>query len=191
MSGDRGEDLARNLRRLRELRSLSQEAMARLAGIPRATWTHLESGAANPTLSVLTRVAAALRVSLEELVAPPLAECRMFRSADLKERTRGDARIRQMIPDPTPGLELERLELPARGTLVGSPHTPGTREYLTCESGSLELAVAGGTWTLAPGDLVVFRGDQRHSYRNPGRGRAIGYSVVLLAPGSGTESWSS
>jgi hypothetical protein len=27
----------------------------------------------------------------------------------------------------------------------------------------------------------VFRGDQRHSYRNPGREAAVGYSVVLLA----------
>jgi hypothetical protein len=29
---------------------------------------------------------------------------------------------------------------------------------------------------------VVFRGDQRHSYRNPGARPAVGYSVVLLAP---------
>jgi hypothetical protein len=35
-------------------------------------------------------------------------------------------------------------------------------------------------YALDPGDVVVFRGDQRHSYRNPGRGGAIGYSVVLL-----------
>jgi hypothetical protein len=34
---------------------------------------------------------------------------------------------------------------------------------------------------LSPGDVVVFQGDQRHSYRNPGRVPAVGYSVVLLA----------
>mgnify|MGYP003694347431 CR=1 FL=1 len=45
---------------------------------------------------------------------------------------------------------------------------PGTREYLTCEQGEIQLAVAGEQWRLTAGDVVVFRGDQRHSYRNPG-----------------------
>jgi hypothetical protein len=31
--------------------------------------------------------------------------------------------------------------------------------------------------------VVVFRGDQRHSYRNHAGRAAVGYSVVLLAPG--------
>jgi hypothetical protein len=30
--------------------------------------------------------------------------------------------------------------------------------------------------------VVVFRGDQRHSYRNPGRVAAVAYSVVAFAP---------
>jgi len=29
---------------------------------------------------------------------------------------------------------------------------------------------------------VSFRADQRHSYANPARTSAVGYSVVLLAP---------
>jgi len=28
----------------------------------------------------------------------------------------------------------------------------------------------------------VFRGDQRHSYFNPGRGTAVGSSVVMMKP---------
>ncbi len=43
------------------------------------------------------------------------------------------------------------------------------------------VAPAGTQWTVGPGDVLVFRGDQRHSYRNPGRDAAVGYSVVLLA----------
>ena len=58
---------------------------------------------------------------------------------------------------------------------------PGTREYFTCESGVVVVAVAGTQWTVTPGDVLVFRGDQRHSYRNSGKDSAVGYSVVLLA----------
>ena len=59
---------------------------------------------------------------------------------------------------------------------------PGTREYLACEAGTIVLAAAGERWTLRAGDVVVFRGDQRHSYVNPGAAIAVGYSVVLLVP---------
>lgn len=34
----------------------------------------------------------------------------------------------------------------------------------------------------ATGDVVVFRGDQRHGYHNPGRDEAIAYSVIAFAP---------
>ncbi|HEY4012372.1 MAG TPA: cupin domain-containing protein [Polyangiaceae bacterium] len=71
--------------------------------------------------------------------------------------------------------------LPARARMNGIPHTPGTTEYLTCESGRIVLVADGGSFELAPGDVVVFRGDQRHSYANPDDRSAVGYSVVVLA----------
>ena len=37
-------------------------------------------------------------------------------------------------------------------------------------------------WTLTPGDVVVFRGDQKHGYRNPGATATVAYSVVAFAP---------
>ena len=74
------------------------------------------------------------------------------------------------------------MEFAPVARLSGIPHTPGTREYLTCDSGEIVLTAGGEQWSLAPGDVVSFRGDQRHSYANPGRVRAVGYSVVLLAP---------
>ena len=72
--------------------------------------------------------------------------------------------------------------------LAGIPHPPGTREYLTCESGSIELSESGQSWLLNPGDVVVFRGDQKHGYRNPGPRRTVAYSVVVIAPISNLTS---
>ena len=69
--------------------------------------------------------------------------------------------------------------------MSGVPHTPGTREYLTCEVGEVEVSVAGQTWLVGPGDVVVFRGDQKHGYRNLGDVDAIAYSVVAIAPAPG------
>ena len=174
--------LASNLKQLREARGLTQDQMARLAGIPRATWGHLESGAANPTLQVLHKAALALQVPLEELTASPRAVGRLYTQDALATHKQGDGTVRKLLPDPIPGVVIDRMEIPAGGRIPGVPHMPGTREYLTCEQGEIQLAVAGEEWRLRAGDVVVFRGDQRHSYRNPGTRTAVGYSVVLLVP---------
>lgn len=174
--------LAANVRGIREARGLSQQQIAKLAGIPRATWSHLESGAANPTLAVLTRVADALQVRLDELLASPRTPVRHLRAAELPTRQRGAVKIRKLLPEPLAGLDLERMVLPPGARMAGVPHGPGTREYLACERGTIELHAAGEGFRLDAGDVVVFRGDQRHGYHNPGRDEAIAYSVIAFAP---------
>ncbi|HEU0202120.1 MAG TPA: XRE family transcriptional regulator [Burkholderiaceae bacterium] len=181
MDAELGTRIAANVRQLREARGLSQEQMAKIAGVPRATWTHLESGAANPTLAVLHRTAASLQVSIEELLAAPHVGGELFRRETLRTRTQGQARVRRLLPHAIPGMEMDRIELPPGGRMPGVPHTPGTREYLTCEAGEIILAAGGERWHLQAGDVLAFRGDQRHSYANPGRRDAVAYSVVVLA----------
>ncbi len=172
--------LAENVRQLRRLRGKTQLQMAGLANLPRATWANLESGSANPTLAVLHAVAGALGVSLEELLAPPRASARLWPRGSLPLRQRGKVRVHKLLPDPVPGMEIDRIELPAGSRMTGIPHTPGTREYLACEAGQIELVASGERYLLHEGDVVAFRGDQRHSYTNNAAGLAIGYSVVLF-----------
>jgi transcriptional regulator with XRE-family HTH domain len=181
METDVAARLGANIAQLRETRGVTQQQMAKLAGVPRATWANLESGNANPTLSVLHRAAMALQVTMEELIRTPRPAVKHFPASAVPVKTRGSVAIRKLLPDPIPGMEIDRMELPAGARLVGIPHVPGTTEYLTCERGTMVLVASGESWTLAPGDVVVFRGDQRHSYANPGDRVAVGYSVVVLA----------
>ncbi|MBS2017347.1 MAG: helix-turn-helix transcriptional regulator [Deltaproteobacteria bacterium] len=173
--------LARNVKTLREARGYTQAQMAKLASLPRATWANLESGAANPTLAVLDRVATAFQVTIEELVAAPRSEAKHYPLASIHVKLRGAVAVRKLLPDPIPGMEIDRIELPAKAKMIGVPHTPGTREYLTCESGELVLVASGEEYRLSAGDVVAFRGDQRHSYVNPSTRPAVAYSVVVIA----------
>jgi transcriptional regulator with XRE-family HTH domain len=174
--------LAENVRSLREQRGLTQQQIAKIAGVPRATWGNLESGEANPTLQVLTKVAAALQVRLEELLAQPRTGARHVPARELFVRRRGEVQIRRLLPEALPGLEIERMQFPPRSTMVGVPHTPGTREYLTVEQGAIELRVGGEAYRLSEGDVVMFRGDQRHAYVNVHARQTIAYSVIAFAP---------
>jgi len=56
------------LAEIRKSRGLSQYALAELSGVSRVTIARIESGAYNPTLQTLEQLAAALGVTVGELV---------------------------------------------------------------------------------------------------------------------------
>ncbi len=117
--GDRADipadHLAANVRAIRAARGLSQQQIARLAGVPRATWSHLESETANPTLHVLCRVADALQVRLDELLAAPRSPVRHLRAAELPVRARGPV----SRPPSAPSYWVSRMMIAP--SAIGSP----------------------------------------------------------------------
>ena len=61
--------LAKKIRELRNKKGLSQEKLARLAGVSYNTVVKIESGESkNPTFQTMAGIAKALEVSLDELV---------------------------------------------------------------------------------------------------------------------------
>lgn len=176
-------NLGSNLSSLRAKRGLSQLSLAKLAQVPRSTIAHLESGNGNPSLANLARISAALQISLEELLARPRPQCLLLKATDVRsiKRSQGMAAVFKLLPDLLPGMEIDRIEIERGGKLGGIPHSPGTKEYLTCIQGSITVTVLGTQYKIEEGDLLAFPGDQPHSYHNTGDARAIGFSVVALA----------
>jgi transcriptional regulator with XRE-family HTH domain len=175
--------LARNLSNLRQVRSLTQGALARSAGVPRSTIANLESGAGNPSLNILVKVAAALGSSIDELLSSPRAKVRRWASKDLSSKSRGrGVTIRALVPEPVPDEMMELMEFAPAAAMGGTPHLPGTREFFSCLEGRVTIFVAGDRYELAAGDVLGFPGNVAHSYRNPdAAARALGVSVVVLA----------
>ena len=63
------QNLAKNVKRLREAKGLSQERLARLADVANNTLIKMETGEnKNPTLETLKKVAKALGVSVDDLI---------------------------------------------------------------------------------------------------------------------------
>jgi transcriptional regulator with XRE-family HTH domain len=185
-----GINLAQNLRYLRSQRGITQARLAKQAAIPRSTIASLETGSGNPTLSVLARLSLSLQVSIEELLSTPRAQSQLFKKGNLKSisRSGGAVSVAKLLPEPVPGMEIDRIELKPGARLSGVPHRPGTREYLCCERGQLTLWAAGERLDLSPGDVAAFQGDQRHSYLNEGDTLAIGFSVVAIVPISSSRA---
>jgi len=62
-------NITKNLRKLRKVKSLSQEKLARLADVANNTIIKIEAGKnQNPTLDTLKKIAEALEVSVDDLI---------------------------------------------------------------------------------------------------------------------------
>lgn len=174
--------LARNLIALRSVRTLTQDALAKSAGVPRSTIANLESGDGNPSLTVLIKVANALGVPIDELLASPRAKVRKWSRAELVSHTGlHGVTMRPLVPEPVPEEMLTVMDFAPNSTMRGSPHLPGTREFFTCLDGQVTIIVAGDKYDLRSGDVLAFPGNVPHSYRNNDSMHARGVSVVVLA----------
>jgi len=175
--------LARNLVSLRHTRGLTQDGLAKAAAVPRSTVANLESGAGNPSLAVLVKVAGALGVPIDELLASPRALVRRWAAAELATRSKGrGVGIRALVPEPVPDEMMEVMDFAPAAAMGGTPHLPGTREYFTCLDGRVVLMVAGDRYELGAGDVLAFPGNLPHSYQNADAlAPARGVSVVVLA----------
>lgn len=175
--------LARNLVSLRHTRALTQDGLAKAAAVPRSTIANLESGDGNPSLAVLVKVAGALGVPIDELLASPRAMVRRWSAAEVASRQKGrGVRIRALVPEPVPDEMMEVMDFAPGAVMAGTPHLPGTREFFTCLDGRVNLMVAGERYALAAGDVLAFPGNLPHSYQNAdAQATARGVSVVVLA----------
>jgi transcriptional regulator with XRE-family HTH domain len=178
-----GQHLARNLVALRQARRLTQDALAAAAGVPRSTIANLESGDANPSLAVLVKVAGALGVPIDELLAAPRAKVRRWSTEDVGQHHRGRGITeRPLVPEAVPDQMCSLMDFAPAGVMGGTPHLPGTREFFTCLEGRVNLYILGEKYELGAGDVLAFPGNVPHSYQNPdATAPARGISLVILA----------
>jgi transcriptional regulator with XRE-family HTH domain len=170
--------LAANLRRLRERRQLTQQDLAERSGVPRPTLAHLESGDANPTLSVLVRVAEALGTSIEELIGRVEPAVALHEARSLAEQRKGKTRLVDLAPGAFAGLRFQRVELAVGARFDAAAEARGGRCFVTLESGELMLEAGSETHRLARGDVAAVLREVGHRYVNSGRAQAVIYRVT-------------
>jgi XRE family transcriptional regulator, regulator of sulfur utilization len=176
--------LAHNLIELRQRRNMTQEALAKMVGLPRSTIANLESGEGNPSLTNLARLSQALQIPIENLLTPKRAACKLIAANDIpvQERSQGQVKIYKLLPDHLPNMDIDRIEISPGSQMKGVPHPQGTKEYFHCLQGEMTVSVLGNQYTVKKGDVLAFPGETNHVYLNKGKTIAIGVSVVALIP---------
>lgn len=161
-----------NLRELRNQRSLSLDATARLTGLSRATLGQIELGTNTPSVGVVWKIARAFEVPFAALLAAPQkVTTAVLRSDKAKRLISADGRFssRALFPfGESNKVEFYELWLKGHGREEAEAHAPGTRENLVVTSGRLVVEFSGTRHELAKGDAIVFGADVPHVYENPG-----------------------
>jgi transcriptional regulator with XRE-family HTH domain len=176
-------NLAINVATLRKVKKFSQKRLAELAGVPRSTLTHIESGSGNPSLANLVRLSRALGVGIEELLATPRDEIVLIPAAEVPSVRKGNGKVEvfELLPEKRQGMHIERMLLDPGGTMRGTPHVTGAKEYLHVVEGAVTMILAGESYRVVAGDVLAFPGDQPHSYMNRESGPTVAFSVVVPA----------
>ena len=160
--------LSANLKRLREEAGLSQKALADQSGVPRPTIAHLESGQANPTLSVVLKVAAALGIGVDELVEPAESKIVVLTTRTLPAEKTSRVRRVQLaeagfLRDP----KVERISVKA-GSRLQVVATSAAPALLTVERGDFSLSLGSIDYPLPVEAVARVRADCDCATQNGG-----------------------
>src|SRR3954464_5151110 len=177
------------VRQERQARHWTLDRLAEAAAVSRRMVVNVEQGAANPSVGTLLRLSDALGVGLPALVAPPeptrLRVTRRGEGATLWSSEAGGRGVLVAGTEPPDVVELWDWTLGPGDQHVSEAHTTGTKELVHVQQGSIEVDVAGQSWSLDAGDAAAFPGDVAHSYRNAGT-EPSRFSLAVFEPGVGS-----
>lgn len=174
--------LSGNLRILRQQANLTLNQLAERSGVSRAMISKIERGVSVPTATVLGKLAAALNLSLSQLLGQAIAREPLLIG-------RGEQTV---FCDPETGFERRSLSplfedravnlafnvLPPKKAVTFPPHHKGVEEYLVVHEGRLTVIINGTPFSVEPGDTLFYPSDCVHEFSNETR-RPVSFYIVV------------
>jgi transcriptional regulator with XRE-family HTH domain len=159
--------------------------LAERSGVSAPMLSQVERGETSPTLSVASRIAAGLELSLSQLLRLDEDDgVTVVRSGERMLGGRARGHRYEVLTPPVPGQRAElSLHTLAPGAATGGPgdppiHEPGSRETAFVIEGRLRLVWDGRAHDLDEGDAVTFDSDLSHHFENPGTTQSRFLAVV-------------
>ena len=159
------------------------DALAARSGVSRRLIVRIEQADANPSLATLLKLAAALGVTLTELLDTephdrPVTVVSRHDAITLWSTPAGGTARLLVSHGP---LELWTWTLQPGDRRTSHPHRPGALELLTVQTGTLRLVVGDAHVEVPAGDSARFDATHPHAYENPGA-TVASFTLVVLEP---------
>ena len=178
-------DVGERLRAIRTLRRVTLRTVADRAGLSESFLSQVERGRANASVASLTRIAAALGVSVADLFEPNgvQARPRVLRRESRPTLTFGELGRKFMLtPRPLEHLQVIVGELGPGGSTGEEPYTHGdSEELLVVLAGVVSLQLGAEMFELRTGDSIDYRSSVPHRLSNVG-GEAAEVMWIISPP---------
>ena len=176
-------DVGRKLRELRTKHGLSIRLLAERSGLNVNTLSLIENGRTSPSVSTLQQLARALQVPIGAFFeTDEPAQTVVFQKAGWRPRA---AFAHGTVEDMGGGLTLHGgqpllVTLHPGADSGPSPIVHTGYEFVYCLEGRLTYAIEGRTYTLEPGDSLIFEAHLPHRWGNAGE--TVTRSLLILCP---------
>lgn len=182
--GDQSADsppLGAAVRAHREGQGLTIASLARRVGISAAAVSQIESGAVQPSLTTLRRLAAALGIPVFRFFLPVEAEAvKVVRRAERKtiELPKPGVRYELLTPSLRGQLEVMEVTLASGQVSAAELMSHSGEECVVILSGEAVLELSDAAISLGPGDSATLPGGIAHRLSNAGGEDVVAISVI-------------
>jgi len=164
--------VANRIRNWRKEKKLSLDELSRRASVSKGMLVEIEKGAANPSIAILCKLAAALGVSVADIVnVASEPQVHIIEEAAIPVLWHGEKGGSARLLAGTAGpdmIELWRWEMQPGESFSSPGHPAGTFELLHVETGVLTLKVEESVTQVVAGASAVAKTEAAHSYANHG-----------------------
>lgn len=170
------------VRELRHQKGLSLDQLSARASVSKGILVQIEKGDANPSIATLCKVAAALAVSVADLVElagrPPIEVVPAGSPRVLWRGPKGGSATFHVGSSGPDMLELWSWELRRGERYEATPHPAGTQELITVVDGTLALAFGDVTHVVEEGASALAHTDRPHAYTCAGK-KPVRFTMVV------------
>jgi transcriptional regulator with XRE-family HTH domain len=176
-------EIAARVRAARAQRRWTLDELAARSTVSRRLLVQIEHGDANPSLATMLKLAAALGITLTELVAdePATAPVAVVAGRDAMTlwSTAAGSAARLLVSHGA--IELWSWTLAPGDRRDSEPHRPGSVELIAVETGTVALDVGHHRAAVPAGDSAWFDATLPHGYANPDTTTAT-FTLVVFEP---------
>ena len=184
-SEDMVSTIARRVAEFRKRRHFSLDQLAERAGVSKGALSGLEKGNGNPSIALLCQTAAALRVSVADLLdESPSHNAVQFELDGGKSLWKGPHGGAARLVFGTRGplmVELWEWQMFPSERYEAKAHSPGTKEILWPLEGRLGVEVNGSPLEAKKGEGVFLETDVPHAYYCVGA-RPVRFHMIVVEP---------
>ncbi len=175
--------VAASLRALRRSRDLSQQDLARLAGVTASAISQAERAERGLSLTTMARLSGALGVTIDDLLRGEDHEpYRVGRR--IEDPQHGIEHVMTLVGTADSELQIDLVQLAARES--GEPvHRRRGSGIVAVATGLVQVQIAGQTPGVRQGEVLVADSERVEGWRNIGHGEALLFWIVISPMSTG------